>query len=152
MSVVVWDGKTLAADRACFRSGVVTEMSKMESNDDFVAGFVGRVGPGRALARWAINGRKPEEYDDEWRENEVILVDRRTGEAWVYDGQWMGHTLPAHAAIGETAASAAALALVIAGHDARDAVDLLVKCGRFDGVGFGSDAVEIADAVRFKPY
>lgn len=137
MSVVLWDGRTLAADRAIFRSGVVSEIKKIVENDKYAAGFVGRYGPGLALARWAIAGADPATFDSDWKESEVICVNLLTGTAHLYDGHYAPIPVHGPAATGETAACAAGLALALAGVPANDAVQLLVDSKRFDGVGFG---------------
>lgn len=141
MSVVVWDGKTLAADRACFRSGLMSEVRKLVESDTHVAGFVGRYGPGREMAQWAVDGADPVTFDSDWKETEVLCVDKASLCAFLYDGSATPIPAVGPVSTGEAAAAAGALALVVCGvYQSREAVKFMVNSKRFDAVGFGVDS------------
>ena len=56
MSIVVWDGKTLAADRMSVCAGLGVTTSKMSVNGDTVLAWTGDSDRGRALADWYWRG------------------------------------------------------------------------------------------------
>lgn len=145
MSVVAWDGKTLAADRAVFSAGVVSPTRKLLSNDRFIAGYVGRQQKAHALALWAIGDADPGKYPNGADDCEAIVIDRITGEAVLYDSGPQGIPLQGVCTIGEAAAKAAALALMLNGMSAARAVEFLVQSRRYDAVGFGVDHESILD-------
>ena len=63
MSVVVWDGRTLAADRQMVCAGLRTAVSKIRRLDDgTLLGFTGNHDVGLLLVRWYENGAKREEW------------------------------------------------------------------------------------------
>ena len=65
MSVVAWDGRTLAADRALSCGDTVTEGKKILRLDDgTVLAWVGVQQHGLVLAQWYQNGAKPEEWPE----------------------------------------------------------------------------------------
>ena len=80
MSVVVWDGKTLAADRMAVTGEVRFLQSKMRVYPDLVVAWTGQSCRGEAMAHWARNGANVEDFpkfqedDDNWCR--LIVVDR----------------------------------------------------------------------------
>lgn len=56
MSVVVWDGKTLAADRMGVCAGLGVTTTKMSKRGDTVLAWTGDSDRGHALADWYWNG------------------------------------------------------------------------------------------------
>jgi len=65
MSVVVWDGRTLAADRQMVCAGLRIAVSKIRRlNDGTLLGITGTHETGLAMFRWYENGAKREEWPD----------------------------------------------------------------------------------------
>jgi ATP-dependent protease HslVU (ClpYQ) peptidase subunit len=84
MSVVVWDGKTLAADRQATNAGLRRTISKMKRlSDGTVLAWVGSQDTGLAMARWYEAGHDFECYPagqrdkEDWSSLIAVLPDRR---------------------------------------------------------------------------
>src|SRR5690606_6491601 len=84
MSVVVWDGTTLAADRQVAAGQVKQAMTKLRRlPDGRLAGFVGAMGRGVALLDWLTRGADPATFpalrdDGDYAELLVVHPDGRT--------------------------------------------------------------------------
>ena len=78
MSVVVWDGKTLAADRMGVCAGLGVTTSKMSVRLGTVLAWTGDSDRGRALAEWFWNGEDkaawPKFQDDKERWTRLIVA------------------------------------------------------------------------------
>jgi hypothetical protein len=72
MSVVVWDGKTLAADRQVTTSGLGVMGTKMRKHGSIILAWTGDIDLGLALADWYCKGAiladrpKCQEDKDKW--------------------------------------------------------------------------------------
>ena len=78
MSVVVWDGKTLAADKQGTIGDVAMTVTKLWKLDDgTVVGGVGDAFGAISLRDWYINGADPEKWDPD---NETALIVAKDGE------------------------------------------------------------------------
>lgn len=86
MSVIAWDGKTIAADKRATNDGLIATTTKLFNLDDFdnphgykgYVGFVGSASQGMALIHWLLKGAKPSKYPafqatDNW--TRLIYVD-----------------------------------------------------------------------------
>lgn len=64
MTVIVWDGKTLAADKRSVTSGLVAKVTKIRKiNGSLVAG-AGDFSPIMAMMRWFEHGADPEKIPE----------------------------------------------------------------------------------------
>lgn len=59
MSVIAWDGKTLAADRQASCGGRITTTVKIFSHDDKLIGLIGPHESAHRLYNWILNGMNP---------------------------------------------------------------------------------------------
>lgn len=155
MSVVIWDGSTLAADRGAWRGNLVTETGKLHViNADtlsgerrVVVGFVGDMVRGAGFCQaikeqgYPLKEAPVDGMDD--MEALVLLIEQgRPASLYYHDQSVRGAEVDADApfVIGNEAAAAAALALVtIADMTAQEAVQEMVSVGKFDAVAFGVD-------------
>lgn len=155
MSVVVWDGSTLAADRGAWRGNLVTESGKLHViNVDTlsgerraVVGFVGDMVRGAGFCQaikeqgYPLKEAPVDGMDDV--EALVLLIEQgQPASLYYHDQSVRGAEVDADApfVIGNEAAAAAALALVtIADMTAQEAVQEMVSVGRFDAVAVGVD-------------
>ena len=143
MSVVAWDGKTLAADRAVNYSGTVMESRKsMRLEDGTILAWSGRAGSGWAMVEWFKCGADLEHYPSfQSNENDwVLLIVVRPGEKPVYYEQAPA-VIPVFAnycawGVGMDLA----LGAMAAGADARRAVE--IACIHEASCGFGVDVYE----------
>lgn len=155
MSVVVWDGASLAADRGAWRGNLVTETGKLHVIDvatlagerRAVVGFVGDTVRGAGFCQaikeqgYPLKEAPVDGMDDV--EALVLLIEQgRPAALYYHDHSVRGAALDADApfAIGNEAAAGAALALVtVAEMTAQEAVRGMVSEGRFDAVAVGVD-------------
>lgn len=88
MTVIAWDGKTLAADKRADVGGTAlttTKIKKLESGE--IVAFTGSVSTGRILLDWYENGAEPEEWPesqngDDW----ARLIVASKGGVCFYEG------------------------------------------------------------------
>lgn len=71
VTVVAWDGVTLAADKMAVMAGQKYPVTKIHEVNGVLVGIAGNLGRGRALVEWLRAGANPETYpratqDDEW--------------------------------------------------------------------------------------
>lgn len=155
MSVVIWDGATLASDRGAWRLNLVNEATKLHvikvdtlaGERRAVVGFVGDWVRGDGFCRAIKEQGYPlkEAPADGLTDMEalVLLVEQgETPSLYYHDASIRGAQIDVDApfVIGNGAAAAAALALVtIADMTAQEAVQAMVAEGRFDAVAGGVD-------------
>jgi len=88
MSVVVWDGKTLAADTQGTVGSQISRTSKIFRHKNARLGLVGNYGRGLELVEWFKSGEKiakfPELDDDEDYAALIVIKDGET--PYVYPG------------------------------------------------------------------
>lgn len=86
MTVVAWDGKTLAADRRCTRGGTIYSTLKIHRVGDMLVGMSGGTDYCAALLAWFKNGAKPEDWPETQKDPDyacaLVIVD---GMAFTYD-------------------------------------------------------------------
>lgn len=92
MSIVAWDGKTLAADRRMVNNGMPMECRKLwlvwgPESKKYAIAVVGELCTGLGLKEWSEKGEKPEDWPAFQRdkENWTRLVMARDGLCWVYE-------------------------------------------------------------------
>lgn len=64
MTVIVWDGKSLAADRRAEAGGVISTITKIRRIDGLLVGVAGNLCAGLLMFDWIAKGRKPEDYPE----------------------------------------------------------------------------------------
>lgn len=62
MSVVVWDGKILAADTRSVACGLMGRISKIRLHSGEICAWTGQADHGEALFAWYVRGAKQEDY------------------------------------------------------------------------------------------
>lgn len=89
MSVLAWDGKTLAADRQCSTGDLASRCTKIRRlpNGDLVA-WTGGIENGLALADWYEKGADPKHWPNfQGTDNWCRLVVVRKGKVFTYETQ-----------------------------------------------------------------
>lgn len=88
MSVVVWDGNQLAADKRCNSEGVGFVTSKAFGFGGYLAAYVGDSAFGEQILAWFRDGHDPDAFPesqrskDDWAE---LLIVWPSGEMWSYE-------------------------------------------------------------------
>lgn len=147
MSVIAWDGKTLAADRAVSCGSTMYETRKIIAlADGVVLAWFRTTEAGIALARWYEAGRDPEKWpaaqgSDDW----AGLIVFRDGCLYGYERLCIEQKVIApYVAFGSGAD--VALGAMFAGAPAEMAVRAAIKHN--EGCGFGVDAYPAPRAVH----
>jgi hypothetical protein len=143
MSVVVWDGRTLAADRQATDGDIRTrckKIRKLPSGD--LIGWVGSGEEGLALAEWYASGADPGCWPESQKgDNWARLIVVHHGKVWEYcQLPVKQHVKGKQAAWGSGASLA--LGAMGAGADAIQAVKIASKFNIYCGLGV--DHYEVA--------
>lgn len=141
MTVIAWDGKTLAADKASSNNGHLSTTTKIYRVPGGVVGFSGDADKATDLLQWFRNGRDATKYPDTQKDGgaDALFIDD-TGKVYKFDKS-------AHPARCEDAFSAMgsgrdyALAAMHLGHGAMKAVE--VACALDCYCGKGIDSLEL---------
>jgi len=144
VTVIAWDGKTLAADKQSTNQGHASMVTKIyRSGDDLVA-ICGGLARGMAMRRWYEAGRdsatfpKPADADD----FAILLVVHRDGTVDKYES--MEHPLHIESPYCATGSGRDfALLAMHLGYDARRAVEL--ACELSVDCGMGIDTLTFTD-------
>ncbi len=142
MTVIAWDGKTLAADKAGMNSGYRRTVTKIFRVPEGLVGFAGDGSRCLALLEWFKSGRDPAKYP-EFQKTETavgcLFIDKECrSSGYLYTPYPELHTDPFDA-IG--AGRDYALAAMYLGHNARRAVE--VACALDNTCGNGIDTLEL---------
>jgi len=139
MSVIAWDGKTLAADkRACLGSLYRTTTKIFDLGDAFAA-YAGNADAGEEVLAWFKDGRNPDKFPPSQRDRDEyagLMIVWANGEIWKFERT--PHPIkfpPQHFAIGS--GRDFALAAMHLGKSASEAVE--VACALDNGCGNGID-------------
>lgn len=148
MSVIAWDGKTLAADRRMSsgtnKSAVIRKVARLP--DGCIMGWCGGIAYASAFLNWMLAGADPDSFETDWAERDgfevyALKIDPAGG-LWLYDGY---HTpIELHNkqyAIGSGAPYAEAAMYL--GCDAVKAVE--VACAHDAGCGNGIDTLTLEE-------
>lgn len=127
MSVVAFDGKTLAADRQATNSGLIFTASKVFRLDDgTLLGITGNIGSATAMIEWYKSGAQPADFP-KWQENKdkwsrliVVTPDGRC--FWYEEFPYPSPLIEPPMAWG--AGQDFAMGAMMAGADARRAVEI----------------------------
>lgn len=143
MTIVAWDGKTLAADKAGTNCGYRRTVTKIFRVPDGLVGFAGDGSRALALLEWFKNGRDPAMWP-KFQED----ADTAVGCMFIAnDGQNYGYHLTPYPERSQDRFDAIgsgrdyALAAMYLGHDARRAVE--VASALDNGCGNGIDVLTL---------
>lgn len=146
MTVIAWDGKTLAADKQVTISGTIFKCTKIERWNDKLIGFTGDSDLGVSLLDWfKFSGDKldyPQGKDkDNWA---ILIVISRDGTFCIYE-RFHTPTVyePQLFAIGS--GMDYAMAAMTLGHTAEEAVGVANKLDT--GCGLGCDTLTFSEEV-----
>ena len=142
MTVICWDGKTLAADRMGDAGGLRRTTTKIFRFDGGLFGSAGRGSRAAEMFAWIKDGSDPQrvppfQLTDEYQDVMVVRNDRTV---WIYGQSAYPFRMedPFHA-IGS--GRDFAMAAMLLGHDARTAVEVASQfCS---GCGMGVDTLEL---------
>lgn len=85
MTVIAFDGKTLAADkRAITGGGIVRTVTKIERFGAFLLAITGGIDVGFELREWFKAGAKPDQFPEAAREDKSVLIAIRKGMVMTY--------------------------------------------------------------------
>lgn len=126
MTVIAWDGKSIAADRRAERGGVVCIATKLiKGRDGWMLATCGRMDQGIALKNWFNDGAEPKTYPAFMKDDDTTLIAIKGKQVRVweslpepssYNDKFSAWGSGAEFAIGAMAAGATALeAVKIAG-------------------------------------
>lgn len=140
MTVVVWDGKTMAADKRADVGGAPYTVTKVMRLDDMIAGISGYLGHGLAVCAWLEAGRDPVKFPKETDDNGsgYVLVAHRSGLVERFENS------PYPIIVGDSFHALGsgrdfALAALHMGKDARESVE--VACALSSQCGNGIDSI-----------
>jgi hypothetical protein len=144
MTVIAWDGKTLAADKRVTCNGYPGTTTKITRAPD--GALIGGAGDSDAIAvlrKWYMDGALPDAYPNNGCDGDCrarLLVITPSGQVTLYLSEPVPVTLDdANFAIGSGAD--VAMAAMYLGHNARKAVE--VACALDTGCGNGIDALKL---------
>lgn len=142
MSVVVWDGVTLAADKRSMCGDYVMQVRKIFRLDDgSLAGLVGEVHRGVELIEWLNKSRDPKDFPRDPDDDTELLHIALDGTINSYHGNGYPITFEApFAAIGS--GMGAALAALYCERTAVEAVEIAAKV--VSSVGDGVDSMTLS--------
>lgn len=142
MTVIAWDGKTLAADKRCTIAGYPATSTKIHRVPGGLVGFSGCAVHAAELLHWFRNGRDPEDFpkrDEETGCGSLLITD--TGEILLFTHHSGFPEQIEGAFFARGAGRDYALAAMHLGHDARTAVE--VACALDTSCGNGIDTLTL---------
>lgn len=148
MTVIVWDGKKMAADKRMAndysKAAITTKIIRLP--DGGLIGCAGGVAFCEGFRQWMIAGEDPEQFDVQWGEKEGFEVHGLRvlpdGTAWHYDGYHIPIRIENKTYAIGSGASYAEAALFL-GCDAQRAVE--VACALDPGCGNGIDVLSLEE-------
>ena len=146
MTILAYDGRTLAADKQSTGGGTKHTVTKVFRVGDLIVGFTGETGLAMEMVEWVRRGRAAADFPAAQRKTddscELVVID--AGKVLVYERSPYPYTIedPVYAA---GSGRDFALAAMFCGLDARKAV--AVACQFNTGCGMGIDAIDIAAPV-----
>lgn len=95
MSVIAWDGKTVAADRQATEAGIKTFCKKLHvfRKTGDIIGSVGDYDTSIALENWYKSGADPKKFPKHKSDGSKLIVFKRSGEVIEYEGTSHPHSL-----------------------------------------------------------
>lgn len=150
MTVIAWDGRTLAADKMACCGDTATTCTKIRRVDDKVFAWCGGLGEGLALVEWYLAGADKDKYPafqktDDWSR---LIVASDSGVVFY---EKVPEPQPCEDAYGAWGSGReVALGALAMGADARRAVEVASK--HVHSCGLGVDAFELVpgDVIQWK--
>jgi ATP-dependent protease HslVU (ClpYQ) peptidase subunit len=134
MTVIAYDGKTLAADKLATNGGTCLTTAKIRRVPAGLIGCSGDVHACRALAAWAEQGFVVKDFPADAKEGCKMLLIKPDGTKWLYcGGAYPAQLENPFLAIGSGADYA--MAAMHLGHDARTAVQVACDLDAYCGAG-----------------
>lgn len=146
MTVIAWDGKTLAADKQATISGLARKVTKVRRINGRLFAVSGDWDRGQMMYDWAERGMKREEYPEFQKSDEnwvgMVMIDEQ-GKAWKFERAPLPYLIedPTFAMGSGRDYAYAAM------HMGADAVEAVRVASLFEsGCGLGVDAMTIEGA------
>lgn len=148
MSVVVWDGKTLAADKRASNGSLIFTTTKIRLLDrnsgDVLLGWTGDQDSGEMMAKWYTNGAEPNEWPECQKDKDAwcrLIVVNAAGAAF-YERQPVAIRVEDAFAAWGSGRDFALAALYLG----KSAIDAVLIAGHFDNAcGNGVDSLSLRD-------
>ena len=142
MTVIAWDGKTLAADKQSTNGGFASTVTKIHRVPGGIVGFTGNGGHAMALFAWFKGGRDPKAWPKKEGDSSAGVVFISEDGIYAYSGEDGPNAEKLENKFDAWGVGYAyALAAMHLGHNARIAVqvacDLDINCGK------GIDTLEL---------
>lgn len=135
MSVLVWDGTTLAADKRASSGCSVSTVTKIFKLNGKLIGIAGDLAVGLAMVAWFENHGKPEDFPEFDKEDDAVMVVIHQNEVVeVYETSpypFICDDVPCAFGCGEQAA----LVAMALGLDAKEAVEIVSRFNIYCGNG-----------------
>jgi ATP-dependent protease HslVU (ClpYQ) peptidase subunit len=142
MTVIAWDGKTLAADKQSTSCGYGSTVTKIYRVPGGLVGFTGNEGHAMALLAWFRDGRDPDKWPRKGGDDSAGAIFANHEGLFVYSGEDGPNACRREDRFAAWGAGRDyALAALHLGHDARRAVE--VACALDTGCGNGIDTLEL---------
>lgn len=138
MTVIAWDGVTLAADKQSTNTGFAHKATKIYRVDTGIVGFTGSASHAMALIQWFKNGCWPAEWPKPGDPNNCsnALFITQGGEIRAYDGAANGqYEIHEDKFVAFGCGRDYALAAMYLGRTAREAVEVACALDVFCGQG-----------------
>lgn len=134
MTTVAYDGSSIAADTiATAQCGLKRTVHKLYKGRRYVYGGTGELPDVQRIANWIMAGAKPEDAPENKSDTGGLVVERRTGKAWIVCGE-PAIMLPLSEpqfAVGN--GRDFALAAMACGKTAKQAVEIAIRFNVFSG-------------------
>ena len=133
MTTIAWDGKTLAADSQSTEDAFVDphEFNKIHDARDAIIAFAGDVPSGRAFMDWWNKGAERSDYPDFSDDDDMEALVFTEGKVLWYERRPFPEEIRAPWTIGT--GSPFAMAAMLAGADAKKAVDIACRLDKYSG-------------------
>lgn len=144
MTVIAWDGTTLAADRACDIGGIISEVTKIRRLDGALIALAGDGTRLEQFAAWLAAGGDPAAYPKRPENNQsvCVVIARIDGKVRIQRFEATGYPMEIESAFyADGAGRDVALAAMHCGKSAHDAV--LLACKLTSYCGNGVDVLEL---------
>lgn len=146
MTVIAWDGKTLAADRQSTSGGFASTVTKIYRVPGGIVGFTGSEGHAVALLAWFRDGREPSKWPKKEGANCASAVFITAEGMFCYTGEDGPNACQHHDKFDAWGAGYAyALAAMHLGLDARRAVEIACELDVNCGKGIDTLTLEVAE-------
>ena len=143
MTVIAWDGKTLAADKRSVNDGYASSVTKIFRAGDCLVGMSGCLARGHAMYQWFAAGHDPEKFPEETTDDwALLLVIFPSGVVWKYESREHPFVIESQPCAGGSGRDFALMAMHL-GCDARRAVEL--TCELSVACGNGIDTLTFQD-------